>query len=141
MRNELWTDVRIPADTSKHYYGLIDDSVVGVTHAQTIVEAPVNKAASNSTTVTLNCQWNGLLAGHTVNWWSYTNPAVTGGILLSKNGNLEEGVDSSKYRIQTTSTSGQYNLQVLSLTDSEVGVYACNVGTNYYHAHVLRVGK
>ena len=116
-------------------------AVLAVINSQTIVEAPVNKAALNSRTVTLNCQWTDLLAGHTVMWWSYTDPAVPAGILLSRNGNLEEGVDSSKYRIQTTSTSGQYNLQVLSLTDAEVGRYACSVGTNYYNAHVLRVGK
>ena len=116
-------------------------TLVAVAYAQTIGEAPANKAGSNSTTVTLNCQWNGLLAGHTVNWWSYTDPAVPGGTLMSENEHLRTGIDPSKYRIQTTSTSGQYNLQFLSLTDAEVGQYACNVGTNYCNAHVLRVGK
>ena len=89
----------------------------------------------------MNCQWNDLLAGHIVSWWSYTNPALPGGRLLSSNGSLETDMDSNKYRIQKTSTSGQFNLQILSLTDAEVGQYACSVGTNYYNAHVLRVGK
>ena len=112
-----------------------------MTDGQTIGEAPINKARSNSDTVILKCQWNNLLAGHTVHWWSYADPAVLDGILLSSNGNLETGIDGSKYKIQTTTTSGQFNLQILSLTDAEVGRYGCNVGVNYYNAHVLRVGK
>ena len=101
-----------------------------------IREAPNNTAANNGSTVILNCGWNNK-GGNTVFWWNrIENPDV----LISRDTILESGIDSTKYRILNPST-GQYNLEIKSLKDSDVGQYGCTIAPYYFIAHILRIGK
>ena len=101
-----------------------------------IREAPRNTAANNGSTVILNCGWNNK-GGNTVFWWNIIeNPDV----LISRDATLESGVDSTKYRIINPST-GQYNLEIKSLKNSDVGQYGCTIAPVFYIAHILRIGK
>ena len=101
-----------------------------------IREAPRNTAANNGSTVILNCGWNNK-GGNTVFWWNRNKDPDE---LMSRDATLESGINSIKYRIMNPST-GQYNLEIKSLKDSDVGEYSCTIAPVQYIAHVLRIGK
>ena len=111
-----------------------------VTDAQTLSEAPQNVAGNKGSNVTLNCGWNDRGAGAII-WWNHVEG---NGFQISSDGSLSTGVDASKYRIANPATD-QFNLQILSLAEADVGDYACYTLLSNpalgYGAHVLRVGK
>ena len=103
----------------------------GVHNQLEIQEAPRNTAV-NGHMVTLKCRW---VSRSPVYWWSHVGGGS--GELLSTD---TTSINSTKYGIENPS-KGQYNLQIKSLSDSDVGDYACNQGIIRYGAHVLRVGR
>ena len=109
--------------------------------AQTIAEAPRNVAGNNGSTVTLNCRWDNTRGG-AVQWWNHVGSGSGEGI--SSNGTFIPPYGPGKYNIDSP-TPGQYNLQINSLTETDVGDYACSTQLSTpalrYGAHVLRVGK
>ena len=101
-----------------------------------IREAPCNTAGNNGSTVTLNCGWNNK-EGNPVFWWNFIKKPEE---LISRNSTLNSGIDSNKYKIINPST-GQYNLEIKSLKDSDVGQYGCSIAPDYYIANILRIGR
>ena len=112
-----------------------------LTDAQTIAEAPQNVAGNNGSTVTLKCRWDNTRGG-AVQWWSHVDSGS--GEQISSNGTLLPPYGSNKYNIDNPKL-GQFNLQISSLTKTDVGDYSCStqlsVPALQYGAHVLRVGK
>ena len=60
--------------------------------------------------------------------------------LISEDATLWSGIDSTKYGIINPST-GQYNLEIKSLKDSDIGQYGCSIAPDYYITHALVAGK
>ena len=116
-------------------------NLVMLTGAQTIAEAPQNIAGNNGSTVTLKCRWDNTRGG-AVQWWNYVGSGT--GEQISSDGTILPSAGSGKYNIDTP-TSGQFNLQIRSLTETDIGDYGCSTQLSTpalnYGAHVLRVGK
>ena len=116
-------------------------NLVMLTGAQNIAEAPQNVAGNNGSTVTLNCRWDKTREG-AVQWWN--NVGTGSGEQMSSNGTFIPPYGPGKYNIDSP-TPGQYNLQIGSLTESDIGDYGCSTQLStpalQYGAHVLRVGE
>ena len=113
--------------------------IVGVNGQDpSISVAPMNTAGQAGSIVTLFCTWQNTGAGRT-QWFNHIGPGS--GVRIT-NGDVIEG-DASKYGLSGNHGSGEYNLQIKSLTDSDVGDYACFTQlTNVrFGAYVLRVGR
>ena len=104
---------------------------LGILSQPEIGEAPRNTAV-NGNTVKLNCRW---VSSGSVHWWSHVEGGS--GELISTDATA---LNTTKYGIENPS-AGQYNLQIKSFMDSDVGDYSCLQGILRYGAHVLRVGE
>ena len=104
----------------------------------TISVAPRNTAGVLESTVTLFCAWQDTGAGR-VQWFNHIGAGS--GVKIT-DGEKIEG-DASKYGLTGNHGAGEYNLQIKSLTDSDVGDYACftQLSNVRYAAYVIRVGK
>ena len=113
--------------------------IVGINgQTPTISVAPINTAGLSTSTVTLFCTWQNTGAGR-VQWFNHID---AGSGTRITDGDRIEG-DTNKYGLTGNHGSGEYNLQIKSLTDSDVGDYACftQLSNVRYGAYVLRVGK
>ena len=104
---------------------------LGILSQPEIGEAPRNTAV-NGNTVTLNCRW---VSSGSVHWFNHVGGGS--GELISTD---TTSLNATKYGIDNP-LAGQYNLEIKSLSDSDVGDYACVQGIVRYGAHVLRVGE
>ena len=113
--------------------------IVGVNGQDpSISAAPINTAQQAGGIVTLFCTWQNTGAGR-IQWFIHILDQR--GIRIT-DGEKIEG-DTSKYGLSGNHGSGEYNLKIKSLTDSDVGDYACftQLSSVRFGAYVLRVGK
>ena len=103
-----------------------------------IVVVPNNTAGHIGSTVTLYCTWRNTGIGK-VQWFNHVGGGS--GIRITDNENIIG--DVNKYGLTGNHGSGEYNLQIKSLTDSDVGDYACFTQLNNvrYGAYVLLASK
>ena len=71
----------------------------------------------------------------------YNHVPVGSGVRITNGDVIED--DSSKYVLTGNHGAGEYNLQIKSLTDSDVGDYACEtqIADARYGAYVILVGN
>ena len=88
--------------------------------------------------MTLFCTWQNTGAGK-VRWYNHILDQRGDRIT---DGDVIEG-DTTKYGLTRNHGSGEYNLQIKSLNDSDVGDYACEtqLADSRHGAYVIRVGK
>ena len=98
----------------------------------------MNTAGLTGSTITLYCRWDNLGISK-VQWFNHIG--IGSGIRLTDNSEILG--DTNKYGLTGNHSEGEYNLQIKSLTDSDVGNYACFTQLNdvRYGAYVIRVGK
>ena len=115
-------------------------TILGIkTDAQpTIAVAPINTAGLTGSTVTLFCTWQNSGIGK-VRWFNHIG---SGSGIRITDGDQILG-DTSKYGLTGNHGSGEYNLQIKSLTDSDVGDYACEtqLADARHGAYIIRVGN
>ena len=102
-----------------------------------MVVTPINTAGLAGSTVTLICRWENTGIGK-VQWYNHISPGS--GVRIT-DGDVIEG-DASKYGSTGNHAAGEYNLQIKSLTDSDVGDYACGtqLADARHGAYVIHVG-
>ena len=112
--------------------------ILGSEAQPSIRVAPRNTADVPGNMATLFCSWDNTGGGN-VQWFNHTG---SGSGEIISNGDQILG-DASKYGLSGNHGSGEYNLQIKSLTDADVGDYACFTQLNIvrYGAYVLLVGK
>ena len=111
---------------------------VGINSLPTIAVAPINTAGVEGNTVTLYCTWQDTGEGN-VQWFNHIG-AGSGEIITD--GETIKG-EPSKYGLTGNHAGGEYNLQIKSLSDADVGDYACFTQLNIvrYGAYVMYASK
>ena len=102
---------------------------------------PKNTAGLSNNKVTIPCKWNGWTPGvGEIRWLSFIGGPSTGAPIT----NNQNVTDSHRYGVTGNHAAGEFNLEIKSLADNDVGEYACfsQLGPiNYYGLYVLKVGK